>query len=73
MSLYTENQGPVGLAASAADPLFLPDTLQDMGVRSLAAAHSMLADGEIYLETRSGAAQVEGNIHDMHSYKKERW
>lgn len=46
---------------------------QDMGARSLTAAHTMLADGDIYLETRTGAAQAEGNIHDMHSFEKVRW
>jgi IMP dehydrogenase len=47
--------------------------LQDMGARSLEAAHRMLAAGDIYLETRTGAAQAEGNIHDMHSFEKKRW
>ncbi len=47
--------------------------LQDMGVRGLEAAHDMLAAGKIYLETRTGAAQAEGNIHDMHSFEKVRW
>jgi len=46
---------------------------QDMGARSIAAAHEMLAKGEIYLETRTGAAQAEGNVHDMFSYDKVRW
>lgn len=46
---------------------------QDMGAHSLTAAHTMLADGDIYLETRTGAAQAEGNIHDMHSFEKVRW
>lgn len=44
-----------------------------MGARSLEAAHRMLEAGDIYLETRTGAAQVEGNIHDMHSFEKVRW
>ena len=46
---------------------------QDMGVRSLADAHNALKQGGIRLEARSSAAQAEGNIHDMHSFKKVRW
>jgi IMP dehydrogenase len=47
--------------------------LQDIGARSLEAAHRMLDEGNIYFETRTGAAQAEGNIHDMHSFEKVRW
>ena len=50
--------------------LFRP---QDMGVRSVEAAHKMLGAGDIYMEARTGAAQTEGNIHDMHSFEKVRW
>ena len=46
---------------------------QDLGARSISAAHEMLASGAIYLETRTGAAQTEGNVHDMFSYNKVRW
>ncbi len=46
---------------------------QDLGARSIAAAHEMLANGTMFLETRTGAAQAEGNVHDMHSYDKVRW
>ena len=46
---------------------------QDMGVRGIPAAHAALAGGATRLEARSGAAQAEGNIHDMHSYSKVRW
>ena len=46
---------------------------QDMGVRSIADAHSALKQGSIRLEARSSAAQAEGNIHDMHSFRKVRW
>ena len=46
---------------------------QDLGARSIAAAHEMLASGSLYLETRTGAAQAEGNVHDMYSYDKVRW
>ena len=46
---------------------------QDMGVRSIKDAHSALKQGSIRLEARSSAAQAEGNIHDMHSFRKVRW
>lgn len=46
---------------------------QDMGAHDLPDAHSMMAKGSIFLETRSGAAQTEGSIHDMHSFEKVRW
>ena len=46
---------------------------QDLGARSVAAAHEMLGSGAIYLETRTGAAQAEGNVHDMYSFDKVRW
>jgi IMP dehydrogenase len=46
---------------------------QDLGSASLTAAHAMTADGRILMETRSGSAQKEGGVHDMHSYKKELW
>ncbi|CAK0778918.1 hypothetical protein CVIRNUC_004666 [Coccomyxa viridis] len=46
---------------------------QDMGVRSIADAHRALKQGSMRLEARSSAAQAEGNIHDMHSFRKVRW
>lgn len=46
---------------------------QDMGVRSVPGAHAALKQGAVMLEARSSAAQAEGNIHDMHSFKKVRW
>lgn len=46
---------------------------QDMGVRSVQDAHSALKQGSMRLEARSSAAQAEGNIHDMHSFKRVRW
>ena len=46
---------------------------QDLGARSVAAAHQMLARGDIWLESRTGAAQAEGGVHDMHSFDKVRW
>lgn len=46
---------------------------QDMGVRSIEAARVAVATGAARLEARSGAAQAEGGVHDMHSFDKVRW
>ena len=46
---------------------------QDFGARSLARAHELLDAGSLRMECRSGAAQAEGGIHDMHSYQKKSW
>lgn len=46
---------------------------QDLGARGVAAAHVMLSAGDIWLESRTGAAQAEGGVHDMHSFDKVRW
>ena len=47
--------------------------LQDLGAKGLPAARDLLSSGELHLEVRSGAAQAEGNVHDMHSYSKVPW
>ena len=46
---------------------------QDFGAKDVKEAHAMLEDGRMRMETRSGAAQHEGGVHDMHSYTKKRW
>jgi IMP dehydrogenase len=46
---------------------------QDLGAKSLVIAHNLLSSGLMTLEVRTGAAQREGGIHDMHSYTKELW
>eukprot|EP00963_Diacronema_lutheri_P004604 scaffold348_cov329-Pavlova_lutheri.AAC.21 len=46
---------------------------QDLGARSLPHAHQLLQRGAMRLECRSGAAQKEGGVHDMHSYEKKLW
>ena len=46
---------------------------QDLGARSIPAAHTALAAGLMRVEARSSAAQAEGGIHDMHSFNKVRW
>ena len=46
---------------------------QDLGARNLRDAQERLANGTTRLECRTGAAQAEGNVHDMYSYEKVRW
>ncbi|KAK9822919.1 hypothetical protein WJX74_004496 [Apatococcus lobatus] len=46
---------------------------QDLGARDLHDAQERLANGTTRLECRTGAAQAEGNVHDMYSYEKVRW
>jgi len=46
---------------------------QDLGASSLVKVHDMLATGDLLMELRTGAAQREGGIHDMHSYTKVPW
>jgi len=47
--------------------------LQDLGAKSVTEAHAALYSGKQKLETRTGAAQVEGGVHDMHSFEKKPW
>jgi IMP dehydrogenase len=42
-------------------------------VRSIAAAHDALYSGAQRLEARTGAAQAEGGVHDLHAYEKRAW
>lgn len=46
---------------------------QDFGCKSLADTHAALQAGELRFRDRTGAALVEGGIHDMHSYTKQAW
>uniref|UniRef100_A0A7S0WMH7 Inosine-5'-monophosphate dehydrogenase n=1 Tax=Pyramimonas obovata TaxID=1411642 RepID=A0A7S0WMH7_9CHLO len=46
---------------------------QDLGANSLVNAHERLRSGEMLMETRSGAAQKEGGVHDLHNYEKKLW
>ena len=46
---------------------------QDLGADSLTKAHQILASGTMTMQARTGAAQREGGIHDMHSYTKVPW
>lgn len=47
--------------------------MQDLGAKSLTDAHKALHNGDQRLEARTGAAQHEGGVHDMHSYEKKSW
>ena len=46
---------------------------QDMGVENLEQGWERLYAGDMRMETRSGAAQTEGNVHDMVAYEKKAW
>jgi IMP dehydrogenase len=46
---------------------------QDLGARGVAQAHAALHSGGQRLEARTGAAQAEGGVHDLHSYEKKAW
>lgn len=46
---------------------------QDLGVKDIAQARKGLYTGTMRMETRTGAAQAEGGVHDMHSFVKQRW
>lgn len=46
---------------------------QDMGVRSITAAHEALASGRLTFERRTAAAQEEGSVHSLVSYREPRW
>ncbi|KAB2633899.1 inosine-5'-monophosphate dehydrogenase 2-like [Pyrus ussuriensis x Pyrus communis] len=44
---------------------------QDLGASSLHSAHDPIKSSVLRLEVRTGAAQVEGGVHDLVSYKKK--
>ena len=46
---------------------------QDLGAKDLESAHELLKSGQMRLECRTGSAQTEGGVHDMHSFDKVRW
>ncbi|PRQ30358.1 putative IMP dehydrogenase [Rosa chinensis] len=72
-------QGVVGAVADKGSVLkFVPYTMQavkqgfqDLGASSLQSAHDLLRSGVLRLEVRTGAAQVEGGVHGLVSYKKK--
>ncbi|KAG6394222.1 hypothetical protein SASPL_144803 [Salvia splendens] len=72
-------QGVVGAVADKGSVLkFIPYSMQavkqgfqDLGASSLQSANDLLRSGVLRLEVRTGAAQVEGGIHGLVSYKKK--
>lgn len=48
----------------------LRHALQDMGCRDIAALHQALASGQLRFERRSPAAQVEGGVHGLFSWRE---
>jgi len=44
--------------------------LQDIGAKSVADLRAKAASGELRIELRTSAAQVEGSVHSLHSYEK---
>ncbi|XP_058096076.1 inosine-5'-monophosphate dehydrogenase-like [Magnolia sinica] len=72
-------QGVVGAVPDKGSVLkFIPYTMQavkqgfqDLGASSLQSAHDLLSSGVLRLEVRSGAAQVEGGVHDLVFYEKK--
>lgn len=72
-------QGVVGTVADKGSVLkFMPYTMQavkqgfqDLGASSLQSAHDLLKSGTLRLEVRTGAAQIEGGVHGLLSYKKK--
>ena len=47
----------------------LRQSLQDMGVRGVSHLHAALSDESLRFERRTHAAQIEGGVHGLHSYK----
>lgn len=43
---------------------------QDIGAKSVKDLHAKAAAGELRVELRTSAAQVEGSVHSLHSYEK---
>ena len=51
----------------------LKHAFQDMGKRSIRKLHEALYNEELRFEGRSMSAQIEGGVHDMHSYKQPKY
>jgi len=47
--------------------------LQDIGAKSIVELHKMSAAGDLRVELRTSAAQLEGGVHSLHSYEKQRY
>jgi IMP dehydrogenase len=51
----------------------LKHSFQDMGARDVSLLHEYLYSGQLRFELRSASAQMEGGVHDMHSYKEPKY
>ncbi|MDY6969705.1 MAG: IMP dehydrogenase [Spirochaetota bacterium] len=51
----------------------LKHSFQDMGTRNIKILHEMLYSGALRFELRSPSAQIEGGVHNMHSYKEPKY
>lgn len=51
----------------------LKHAFQDIGKRSIEELHEALYAEELRFERRSPSAQIEGGVHDMHSYKEPQY
>ncbi len=51
----------------------LKHSFQDMGAKSVDILHQKLYSNELRFEMRSMSAQIEGGVHDMHSYKEPKY
>jgi IMP dehydrogenase len=47
--------------------------MQDLGAQSVSAVRRQLYNGMQRMEARTNAALKEGNVHDMHSFEKQKW
>lgn len=46
------------------------DSLQKLGYRNIPSLHRALVEGALRFEPRSASAQIEGNVHGLHSFKE---
>ena len=51
----------------------LKHSFQDMGTKSVDILHEYLYSNKLRFELRSSSAQMEGGVHDMHSYKEPKY
>jgi IMP dehydrogenase len=51
----------------------LNHSFQDIGAKDIRTLHEMLYSETLRFETRSLSAQIEGGVHDMHSYKEPQY